>query len=214
MAGERVRACGRTGIRSVSDLERGINRTARRDTAVLLAGALGLPEPERAVFVAAARDRAPAAEVLAALRGETAVPGGLASGREPQLAAGALGPGSQRWPRRVIQPAGGPVREPAMQLADLAGVDPVSVYRSHWAGGRRSHHGRHRHGSRRERCGVQPGWHAGGRRPCAPMWGRRPRRTGHSTPRANRNPVSAVDPASLAEPRCDPVGSPVGRHVW
>ena len=41
--------------RSVSDLERGINRTARKDTAVLLAGALGLAEPARAVFVAAAR---------------------------------------------------------------------------------------------------------------------------------------------------------------
>jgi len=181
--------------RSVSDLERGINRTARRDTAVLLAGALGLPEPVRAVFVAAARGRAQAAEVLAAVRGETTVPGGLAPGRKPawpgcpylglvpfgetderlfygrgelvdqlvrwvaerldrpgillvagesgagkssllragllpQVAAGVLGPGSQRWPRRVIQPAGGPLRELAMQLADLAGVDPVSVYRS------------------------------------------------------------------------------------
>ena len=39
--------------RSVSDLERGINRTARKDTAVLLGGALGLAEPVRAVFVAA-----------------------------------------------------------------------------------------------------------------------------------------------------------------
>jgi WD40 repeat protein/transcriptional regulator with XRE-family HTH domain len=181
--------------RSVSDLERGINRTARRDTAVLLAGALGLPEPVRAVFVAAARGRTPAAEVLAAVRGETTTHDGVASGREPvwpgcpylglvpfgerderlfygrgelvdqlvrwvaerlgrpgillvagesgagkssllragllpQLATGVLGPGSQRWPRRVIQPAGGPVRELAMQLADLAGVDPVSVYRS------------------------------------------------------------------------------------
>ena len=48
----------------------------------------------------------------------------------PQLAAGALGPGSQRWPRRVIQPAGSPLRELAMQLADMAGADPVSVYRS------------------------------------------------------------------------------------
>jgi transcriptional regulator with XRE-family HTH domain len=38
--------------RSVSDLERGINRTAHKDTAVLLAGALGLAEPVRAVFVA------------------------------------------------------------------------------------------------------------------------------------------------------------------
>jgi tetratricopeptide (TPR) repeat protein/transcriptional regulator with XRE-family HTH domain len=52
--------------RSVSDLERGINRTARKDTAVLLAGALSLPEPVGGLFVAAARGRAPAAEVLAA----------------------------------------------------------------------------------------------------------------------------------------------------
>ena len=55
--------------RSVSDLERGINRTARKDTAVLLGGALGLAEPVRAVFVAAARGLAPAAEVLGAVRG-------------------------------------------------------------------------------------------------------------------------------------------------
>jgi transcriptional regulator with XRE-family HTH domain len=41
--------------RSVSDLERGINRTARKETAVLLAGALRLAEPARALFVAAAR---------------------------------------------------------------------------------------------------------------------------------------------------------------
>ena len=40
--------------RSVSDLERGIHRTAHRDTALLLAGALGLGEPERELFVAAA----------------------------------------------------------------------------------------------------------------------------------------------------------------
>jgi len=52
--------------RSVSDLERGINRRARKDTAVLLAGALGLAEPTRGLFVAAARGRGPAAEELAA----------------------------------------------------------------------------------------------------------------------------------------------------
>src|SRR6516225_11617288 len=64
--------------RSVSDLERGIHQTARKDTAGLLAGALGLAEPVRAVFVAAARGRLPAAEVLAAVRGEAAPasPGG------------------------------------------------------------------------------------------------------------------------------------------
>src|SRR5438552_11319860 len=51
--------------RSVSDLERGINRTARQDTAVRLAGALGLAEPVRSLFVAAALGRIPAAQVLA-----------------------------------------------------------------------------------------------------------------------------------------------------
>ena len=52
--------------RSVSDLERGVNLTARHDTARLLAGALGLTGPQRALFEAAARGRAPADEVLAA----------------------------------------------------------------------------------------------------------------------------------------------------
>ena len=55
--------------RSVSDLERGINRTARKDTAVLLSRALSLAEPARAAFVAVARGLAPAADVLAAIRG-------------------------------------------------------------------------------------------------------------------------------------------------
>jgi tetratricopeptide (TPR) repeat protein/transcriptional regulator with XRE-family HTH domain len=53
--------------RAVSDLERGIHRTARKDTAVLLAGALGLDGSALELFVAAARGRVPAAEVLAAL---------------------------------------------------------------------------------------------------------------------------------------------------
>ncbi len=55
--------------RSVSDLERGINRTARKDTAGLLAEALSLTGPARELFVAAARGRAPPAEVLAATPG-------------------------------------------------------------------------------------------------------------------------------------------------
>jgi WD40 repeat protein/transcriptional regulator with XRE-family HTH domain len=182
--------------RSVSDLERGINRTARKDTALLLADALGLAEPVQAVFVAAARGRVPAAEVLAAVRGsagpaaEGPAPGEslawsgcpylglvpfeerdarvfygrgemvaqlvqwlagrldgagmllvagesgagksslLRAGLMPWLAAGALGPGSERWPRRVIRPTASPLRELAMQLAEVASADPVSVYRS------------------------------------------------------------------------------------
>jgi predicted ATPase/class 3 adenylate cyclase len=51
--------------RSVSDLERGIHRTARKDTAQLLAGALGLAGPVRELFIAAARGKAPALEVRA-----------------------------------------------------------------------------------------------------------------------------------------------------
>jgi transcriptional regulator with XRE-family HTH domain len=43
--------------RSVSDLERGISRTARKETARLLADALGLTGPARAEFEAAARGR-------------------------------------------------------------------------------------------------------------------------------------------------------------
>ena len=84
--------------RSVSDLERGINRTARKDTAVLLADALSLTGQVRVLFVAAARGRAPAAEVLAA-RPDGADGGSAAAatrslprdigsftGREPELA--------------------------------------------------------------------------------------------------------------------------------
>ena len=63
--------------RSVSDLERGINRTARKDTAELLAGALGLAGPARALFVAAARGRGPAGDVLAAREGRR--PGAFAA---------------------------------------------------------------------------------------------------------------------------------------
>lgn len=50
--------------RSISDLERGINRTARKDTALLLAEALELPVKMQAPFVAAARGRIPAGDAL------------------------------------------------------------------------------------------------------------------------------------------------------
>ena len=179
--------------RSVSDLERGVNRTARKDTAELLAGALGLAEAVRDLFVAAARGRAPAAEVLAALRREATEDLALApsmvwegcpylglmpfqerdakifngrgelvaqlvqrlaerlgqsgillvtgesgvgkssllrAGLMPLLAAGALGAGSQRWPRRVIRPTGRPLRELAIGLADVANTDPDFIYRT------------------------------------------------------------------------------------
>jgi WD40 repeat protein/transcriptional regulator with XRE-family HTH domain len=63
---EELAAAAGVSPRSVSNLERGINRTAHKDTAVLLAGALGLTGPAGELFVAAARGNVPPAQVLAA----------------------------------------------------------------------------------------------------------------------------------------------------
>src|SRR5579875_1749230 len=65
--------------RAVSDLERGVNRTARKDTAptgpvMTRAPAVSMPGPVGAVFVAAARGRTPAVDVLAVL-GRSGQPG-------------------------------------------------------------------------------------------------------------------------------------------
>jgi transcriptional regulator with XRE-family HTH domain len=51
--------------RSISDLERGVSRTARKETARLLADALAMAGPVRAPFVAAARGKGSVCEVLA-----------------------------------------------------------------------------------------------------------------------------------------------------
>jgi len=80
---EELAAAARLSPRSVSDLERGVNRAARKDTAELLAGALSLASPARELFVAAARGRGPAEDVLAAR--EVSAPG--------------VGPGVGRWMR-------------------------------------------------------------------------------------------------------------------
>jgi WD40 repeat protein/transcriptional regulator with XRE-family HTH domain len=66
---EELAAAAGVSARSVSNLERGVNRTAHKDTAVLLAGALGLTGPTAELFVAAARGNIPAAQVLAAAEG-------------------------------------------------------------------------------------------------------------------------------------------------
>ena len=71
---EELAAAAGVSPRSVSNLERGINRTAHKDTAVLLAGALGLAGPAGDLFVAAARGKAPASEVLVAAPGGAACP--------------------------------------------------------------------------------------------------------------------------------------------
>ncbi len=74
---EELAAAAGVSARSVSNLERGINRTAHKDTAVLLAGALGLTGPAEELFVAAARGNVPAAQVLAAAEGAGPRPGAV-----------------------------------------------------------------------------------------------------------------------------------------
>jgi predicted ATPase/DNA-binding CsgD family transcriptional regulator/transcriptional regulator with XRE-family HTH domain len=93
--------------RTVSDLERGINRIARKDTAVLLAEALNLAEPVRPLFVAAARGRAPAEGVLAEMQ------------RPAQAASWAAAGGVHGFPATLTSFIGRaePLREVADQLA-------------------------------------------------------------------------------------------------
>jgi transcriptional regulator with XRE-family HTH domain len=74
---EELAEAARLSPRSVSDLERGINRTARKDTAGLLADALSLTGSARELFIAAACGRAPTAHVLAARNGTA--PGAFAA---------------------------------------------------------------------------------------------------------------------------------------
>ena len=71
---EELAAAAQVSQRAVSDLERGINHTARRDTALLLAEALNVAEPVRPLFVAAARGQTPAAGVLVAMRRQAQEP--------------------------------------------------------------------------------------------------------------------------------------------
>jgi transcriptional regulator with XRE-family HTH domain len=89
---EELAEAARLSPRSVSDLEHGINRTARKDTALLLADALGLAGPVREVFVAAARGQVPAAKVLAAMS---------ASRSNLPAPVDSLSAGRWSWPRSL-----------------------------------------------------------------------------------------------------------------
>jgi tetratricopeptide (TPR) repeat protein/transcriptional regulator with XRE-family HTH domain len=90
---EELAAAAKLSPRSISDLERGINLTARRETARLLADALRLAGTARSEFEAAARGRVPARaiQVLATEGGVAAATRtlprdtGSFTGREPEL---------------------------------------------------------------------------------------------------------------------------------
>ncbi len=94
MTQEELAEVARVSCRSISDLERGVNRSARRDTARLLADALGLSGGDRDRFEDAARGRRFAAGNVVRLP----LPGGTAAaaralprdialftGREPEI---------------------------------------------------------------------------------------------------------------------------------
>ena len=144
---EELAEAAKLSPRSVSDLERGISRTARKETALLLADALGLAGPVRVVFVAAARGKAPAAEVQAATLGVPSLarhnlPAPLTSfvGREQDLAGleGLLGqarlvtltgPGGAGKTRLALEFASGVLgRFPdGAWLVDLASLSDASL---------------------------------------------------------------------------------------
>jgi transcriptional regulator with XRE-family HTH domain len=113
--------------RAVSDLERGVNVTARKDTAVLLAGALGLDGPARDLFVAAARGRVPADEALAAGAGEAGAGSAAAASRTlPRDIAAFTGRQDElaqllaRWAEAAAEDGGGVVSVHA--IGGMAGI--------------------------------------------------------------------------------------------
>jgi transcriptional regulator with XRE-family HTH domain len=67
---EELAAAAQVSPRAVSDLERGVNRTARRQTARLLADALGLAGSVRAEFEAVARGQVRAADLAEEARAD------------------------------------------------------------------------------------------------------------------------------------------------
>jgi transcriptional regulator with XRE-family HTH domain len=143
--GELAEAAG-VSYRTVSDLERGLNKTARKDTAGLLAGALGLAGQARVVFIAAARGRASPGEVLAARAAQPPVAG---------AAAGPVGdpvPAAEAWAGRVVPAAASGWVAPR----ELPGDVPGFAGREGGAGGAGPA------AARGHRRWERPGWGAGG----------------------------------------------------
>jgi len=128
--------------RAISDLERGINATARKDTAVLLAGALGLDGPARELFIAAARGRVPAGDVLAAGAGAVGAGGPAAASRTlpRDIAAftgrqAELGQLMARWAEAAAADGGGVVSVHA--IGGMAGIGKTTfaVHAAHQLAG-------------------------------------------------------------------------------
>ena len=130
--------------RSISDLERGVSRTARKETARLLADALAMAGPMRAAFVAIARGKVPACDLDAVMDGLPTWPHAatmhdqreqfgvaLRDARLGQLidsmttAAGINGVVSAIWLIGLTTDAAADAREPRLTLREVsAGREP------------------------------------------------------------------------------------------
>jgi tetratricopeptide (TPR) repeat protein/DNA-binding XRE family transcriptional regulator len=123
---EDLAASARISVRSVSDLERGINLTARKDTARLLAEALNLVGPAREEFEAIARGRAPAGS-FSGFSGASGPVDSLPAG-SPSRAAGAI----RTLPRDAASFTG---REPELRRLVAAAASEAGVVGIHAIGG-------------------------------------------------------------------------------
>jgi tetratricopeptide (TPR) repeat protein/transcriptional regulator with XRE-family HTH domain len=126
--------------RAISDLERGINATARKDTAVLLAGALGLDGPARELFIAAGRGRAPADQALAAAAPEARTAAAASRTLPRDIAAftgrrDELGQLMARWAEAAAADGGGVVSVHAIGGMAGIGKTTLAVHAAHQLAG-------------------------------------------------------------------------------
>jgi tetratricopeptide (TPR) repeat protein/transcriptional regulator with XRE-family HTH domain len=128
---EELAEAARVSQRAISDLERGINATARKDTAVLLAGALGLDDRAGDLFVAAARGRAPAGEALAPAAPAAGAGSAAASRTLPRDIAAFTGRQAElgqlmaRWAEAAAADGGGVVSVHA--IGGMAGIGKTTL---------------------------------------------------------------------------------------
>jgi tetratricopeptide (TPR) repeat protein/transcriptional regulator with XRE-family HTH domain len=126
--------------RSISDLERGINLTARKQTARLLADALSMAGPERAMFESAARGRDPAVQAPGARYGALPAVPAAAMRMLPRDVAGFTGRAAELGRLLAVlddtAPCGGVVGIHAIGGMAGIGKTTLAVHAAHRLAGR------------------------------------------------------------------------------
>ncbi len=126
---EELAEAAAVSVRTVSDLEREVNRTARRATAELLATPLGLTGTAREEFLSAARGLVPTAGVLASWAGMAGAGAGGVRYSLPLDAAAFTGRAGEL--DRVTAAAGGVVAIHAIGGMPGAGKTALAVHTAH-----------------------------------------------------------------------------------